>query len=279
MCRGPVCEQFLACRDFRRSHFKVRALLKMPGNTLNAADLDSIKEVMLTMKSEFLCGQSPMAFSDRRAFAMLFLAVLVAGKVHGAEIRWSGYGNAHIMDMFDQPRFSDTPGGVPAGGKLKQDLNEAFGQLREFSLFLDVPLSEELLASAEIEFGDNGTAATLTYAYMTYQATDWLKIKAGKILVPFLRYNEQKPNFLQNLMSQPFTAWQLAPVNGIPMTFKGFGWSDVGVQVGLQSTRDFGAFELKLAAINGLGSDDPNALDANYVFFADGTPPQVLVMD
>ena len=166
----------------------------------------------------------------------------------------SGYGNMHYMDHDGVPRFVG-----------QKDLNNSFFQIREFSLFLDFAITDAVLASTELEAGDNGSRYTSNYAYVDVQASENLSLRAGKILVPFLSYNENKPNFKQNLMSQPFTAWNLAPVNGVAVDFHGFGWSDAGVMVnGNTLLGDVGILDLKLAVINGLGSDS-NVLDANMV--------------
>ena len=82
---------------------------------------------------------------------------------------------------------------------------------------------------------------------------------------PFLSYNENKPNFKQHLMSQPYTAWNLAPVNGIAIDFRGFGWSNAGVAGNWHRLMgEWGLKDLKLAVINGLGSDS-HLLDDNTV--------------
>lgn len=166
----------------------------------------------------------------------------------------SGYGNMHYMDHSGMPRFV-----------AQKDLNNGFFQLREFSLFMDFAITDAVLASMELEAGDNGNRYTANYAYVEAQATENLSFRVGKILVPFLSYNENKPNFRQNLMSQPFTAWNLAPVNGVAIDFRGFGWSDAGVVInGNTLLGDVGLLNLKVAVINGLGSDS-NVLDANTV--------------
>ncbi len=204
----------------------------------------------------------------------LALVVMLGARARGAEISWGGYGNMHWMDMEGMPLFLDA-----VGGSAEPDLNSPFIQLREFSIFLEAPLSERLVASAEIEAGDNGGRFTLNYGYVEIMAAEWLEWKAGKILVPFLAYNERKANQYQSLMSQPFTAWQLAPVSGRAMDTHGLGWSDIGFQVDMKSRRDAGVLDFKLAVINGLGSDDPNALDANYAYFEDGMPGEVRPRD
>ncbi len=206
--------------------------------------------------------------------AAVLALVAMLGTRARAEITWGGYGNMHWMDMEGMPLFLDA-----VGGSAEPDLNNPLFQLREFSIFLEAPLSERLVASAEIEVGDNGNTFTLNYGYVEIMAAEWLELKAGKILVPFLAYNERKANQYQSLMSHPFTAWQLAPVTGRPMETHGLGWSDIGFQVDIKSQRDAGVLDLKLAVINGLGSDDPNALDANYVYFSDGMPGEVRPRD
>ena len=138
----------------------------------------------------------------------------------------------------------------------EKDPNQGFLQLREFSLFMDFAISEELTVSTEIEAADNGNRFTANYAYLDFQATDNLSFRVGKILVPFLSYNENKPSYKQFLMSQPFTAWQLAPVNATPIDVHAFGWSDAGATVNwFYDFEDVGILDIKFSAINGLGSD------------------------
>ncbi len=189
---------------------------------------------------------------------VLFLCAFLVGTAAVAtaqeKLHISGYGNMHYMDHNGLPNQVG-----------KKSLNNGFIQLREFSLFLDFTITDAILASAEIEMGDNGTRYTANYAYVDIQSTETLSFRIGKILVPFLSYNENKPNFRQTLMSQPFTAWNLAPVNGIALKFHGFGWSDAGAVVNWNSLLgDVGILDFKLAVINGLGSDS-NVLDANTI--------------
>lgn len=207
--------------------------------------------------------------------AVFALVAMLGARARGAEVNWGGYGNLHWMDMEGMPLFLD----APVGGSAEPDLNNPTIQLREFTIFLESPLSERLVASAEIEAGDNGDTFSLNYGYVEILAADWLEFKAGKILVPFLAYNERKANHYQSLMSQPFTAWQFAPVTGNPWEAHGLGWSDVGFQVAFKSSIAAGNLELKLAVINGLGSDDPNVLDANFLYFEDGMPGEVRPRD
>ena len=185
--------------------------------------------------------------------SLLSGAISTAGEAQD-NIRISGYGNMHYMDHDGTAALVGQP-----------PLDNGFFQLREFSLFVDAAITETVVASTEIEAGDNGTVYTANYAYVDVQATPNLSVRAGKVLVPFLSYNENKPNFRQNLMSQPFTAWNLAPVVSVPIDFSGFGWSDAGVVANWTSEiGDWGLFDVKLAVINGLGSDS-DVLDDNVV--------------
>lgn len=189
----------------------------------------------------------------------------------------SGYVNAHYMI------HDGTPNQLNPGKSLDKPL----WQIREASLFADAILSDNLLFSTELETSydfssqdasgrDDRFEALFNYFYFDYDiasAADWdtdnygnLSVRAGRILVPFLSYNENKPNFKQNLMSQPFTAWQLAPVNNVAAGFKQFGWTDVGATVGWNyAIKDAGLLDVKLTAMNGLKSDDPGVLDANHL--------------
>ncbi len=177
----------------------------------------------------------------------------------------SGYGNAHFMDMDGMPRFVD-----------EDDPNDGTVQLREFSLFIDANIAEGVIASTEIEAGHNGTQYTSNYAYIDLDISaiinSWdgeqfgnLSFRAGKILVPFLSYNENKPNFKQYLMSTPFTAQNFAPVNPVGADFHGSGWSDVGLMLNWNyELGELAIVDLKVAGINGLGSDS-EVLDDNTV--------------
>ena len=184
------------------------------------------------------------------------ILVLAASALRAQDERFqiSGYGNVHYMDHDGLPRLV----GV-------KDPNNLFFQLREFSLFMDFNVTDELLVSTELEAGDNGTVYTANYAYLDYRPRENLNFRIGKILVPFLSYNENKPNYKQYLMSQPFTAWQLAPVNGTPLVVHGFGWSDAGAMVGwFHEFEGHGILDVKASVINGIGSDS-NVLDDNTI--------------
>ena len=192
----------------------------------------------------------------RLSMLVLGLFLLGTATVGNAQskIHISGYGNVHYMDHDGMPVFVG-----------KKNMNNGFFQIREFSLFFDIAITDKIIASTELEASNNGNAYTANYAYVDIQATDNLTFRAGKILVPFLSYNENKPNFKQNLMSQPFTAWNIAPVNPLALGFHGFGWSDAGAMVNWHTVLgEAGLFDLKFSLINGLGSDS-NVLDDNTV--------------
>jgi len=179
----------------------------------------------------------------------------------------SGYVNAHYMNHDGLPKF------------VGKDANRPLWQLREFSLFADLTLTDYLLFSTELEITydfseqnvsgrDRRLEALFNYYYADFDiasAFDWdtdrfgnLGLRAGRILVPFNSYNENKPNFKQNLMSQPFTAWQLVPVHNIPIEFKQFGWTDLGATLNWSyEFENAGIFDFKLSVVNGLGSDGP----------------------
>ena len=190
--------------------------------------------------------------------ALLWLGMFSVGMPASAgaqgNVRISGYGNFHYMNHDGTASFVGRP-----------ELDDGFFQIREFSLFFDFAITEAIVASTEIEAGDNGATYTANYAYVDIQATPSLSLRVGKILVPFLSYNENKPSFRQNLMSQPFTAWNLAPVNAVAVDFSGFGWSDAGAIVDWSSEiGEWGLFDVKFAVMNGLGSSS-EVLDANTV--------------
>ncbi len=179
-------------------------------------------------------------------------------------INLSGYINAHYMKHDGLPRFR---------GK---DLNEPIIQVREASIFADILLGDYVVFSTELEmsydFSDEDTTgrdesfkSSLNYYYFDFDIAsvfEWevdeqggLNLRFGRILVPFLQTNENKPNFKQNLMSQPFTAWQFAPVNNVASSFDQFGWTDMGLMINWFREMDAGTISVKASAINGLGVD------------------------
>jgi hypothetical protein len=178
-------------------------------------------------------------------------------------INISGYGNTHFMTMDGMPRR--------ASGS---DINDATVQLREFSLFVDANVAEGVIASVELEAGDNGNNYSANYAYAdidistmlhSWDSDDFgnLSFRIGKILVPFLSYNENKVSFKQNLMSAPFTAQNFAPVIPFNDNFHGAGWADVGAMLNWNYiVGELGIVDLKAAIFNGLNSDT-DVLDDN----------------
>jgi len=186
----------------------------------------------------------------------------------------SGYINGHYMNHNGTPKL------------VGKDLDKPLFQMREASIFADFSLMDNLLFSTELEtsydFSSKSTSgrddrfeALFNYYYFDYDVAssfDWdtdkygsLSVRGGRILVPFLAYNENKPNFKQYLMSQPFTAQQLSPVNNAAISFQQYGWTDIGASVNwTYAFEDAGLFDLKLSIINGLGSES-DALDANSV--------------
>ncbi|NKB23214.1 MAG: hypothetical protein GKR87_02260 [Kiritimatiellae bacterium] len=187
------------------------------------------------------------------------------------QVHISGYGNAHAMDHSGLPKLVG-----------KDDLDDLFFQLREFSLFFDLEVAEGIIASLEMEAGDNASIFTPNYAYVDFDLPllheAWnedllggLSLRVGKFLVPFLSYNENKPNFKQHLMSQPFTAWQIVPVIPSPPDFEGLGWTDVGGMINWNRLLgSFGVLDVKYSIINGIRSDS-EVLDDNTVVLDAGT--------
>jgi len=212
--------------------------------------------------------------------------IMVAGASSGfaaEKFHISGYGNAHYMDPSGMPSLLE----VDDATQTAENPNDGIMQMREFSLFFDFIVSDGVIASVEMEAGNNGTALTPNYAYVEIdvpEITDaWdadelggLSLRIGRILVPFLSYNENKPNFRQNLMSQPFTAWNLAPVIPSPPNFVGLGWSDTGGMVNWnREVGDVAFVDLKLAVINGLQNDGPVLDSATMRLNAGGMTPIV----
>jgi len=209
---------------------------------------------------------------------ILSIAMVGTAQICSAEEKFqiSGYGNAHMMKHDGLPKLLD-----PTSGLAKDDPNDAFIQIREFSLFFDFPVAEGILASVEIEAGNDASTLTPNYAYVELDvptvfgilqtdSVSGLTFRVGKILVPFLSYNENKPNFRQNLMSQPFTAWNISPVVGSPPDFVGLGWSDTGAIVDwFHEVGNAGIVDIKLAVINGIQSDSA-VLDDNAIQLSTG---------
>lgn len=158
----------------------------------------------------------------------------------------------HYMNHNGMPQFVNAA-----------DLNNGFFQIREFSLFFDFAITDAIFASTELEAGDNGHRYVANYAYVDIEVFENFSFRVGKVLVPFLSYNENKPNFKQNLMSQPFTVWNVVPVNGIAQQFHGFGWGDAGVTLnGHTALGEAGMLDVKFSVINGIESES-NVLDGN----------------
>jgi hypothetical protein len=170
---------------------------------------------------------------------------------------------------------SGMPNLVTDDSKL-ENLNQGFWQLREASFFIDVTLTDAVTLSSEVAFADDFKHIDANYLYadiaMHELLPSWdedefgqLTIRGGKFLVPFLSYNENKPNFKQYLMSQPFTAWNMAPVIGTPIRPHSFGWSDIGMMVNwARPVSDLGLMDFKVAMITGIQSST-DVLDDNTV--------------
>jgi len=203
----------------------------------------------------------------------------ISKKTNG-RLNLSGYFNGHYMNHNGTANLQDSKINV-IGGHV-ENLDEPLMQLREFSLFADVLLTDNLIFSSEVELGDSGRKLRGNYAYLDFDLssqfdTDTDKygnftVRAGKVLVPFLSYNENKPNFRQNLMSQPFTALNISPVNPVPIGYEGFGWSDFGATLNWNKfVGETGIVGLKVTAMNGLRSSGSNDVyDANSITLQGG---------
>lgn len=222
--------------------------------------------IMLCINVQAHAEMDPMAVVERFA-----KHVSDATNQH---VNISGYVNAHYMNHDGVPKL------------VNKDLDKPLFQIREASIFTDITLTDSLLISSELEMSydfsskhnsgrDDRFEILFNYYYLDIDlsnALDWdtdvtgnLSIRAGRILVPFLHYNENKPNFRQNLMSQPFTAWQLAPVNNVAIDYQQFGWSDTGFTINWNyAIGDMGILDVKFSVINGLGNESA-VLDSNTV--------------
>jgi len=188
-------------------------------------------------------------------------------------VNLSGYINAHYMKHEDMPVF------------VNRDPNEVLLQIREASIFADISVTDNVLFSTELEasydFSDKNASGrderfkgVLNYYYFDFDVgtmRDWdldgmgsLNVRIGRFLVPFLQYNENKPNFKQSLMSQPFTAWQVVPSNNAAIDFEQYGWSDFGFMFDWSKEFGPGIFNIKGSIINGLGVDG-DVLDTSEV--------------
>lgn len=207
--------------------------------------------------------------NDNPTGALEWLANSIDDRLH-----LSGYLNFHVMQHDGAPVL------------VGKNINNPLIQLREASLFVDFEVSEAVLLSTEFEFSydfsdkmDSGQvdAANLTtnYAYLDIDLGSRIKgfddseqtmnIRIGKILVPFLSYNEHKPNFEQELMSPPFTAMNVVPSITNPLTFGGYGWTDWGVTLNWNVVAPTGGiFDIKATAITGIGASG-DVLDGNTV--------------
>lgn len=178
----------------------------------------------------------------------------------------SGYINGHYMHRKGMPEFV---------GRDSGDL----WQIREASLFADYEITPNLLFSTEFEMSydisstnrsgrDNKFEGLFNFYYLDWDVASSfdmdmdrygsLELRAGRILVPFLSYNENKVNFRQNLMSAPFTAQHIVPVNTLPDSFQQYGWTELGATLNWSyDFEDAGIFDLKTSLINGLSTDGP----------------------
>ena len=216
--------------------------------------------------------------------AFLALVCTTNRKVRAIDIQEqlniSGYGNWHAMDHSGVQKLVG-----------RDNINDLFYQLREFSLFFDFDVTEGVIASLELEAGRNGSRVTPNYGYVEFDVPTFYEcwdeekygtfnVRVGRILVPFLWYNENKPNYRQILMSPPFTAQNFAPVIPLPDDFFGLGWTDSGVMADwTKEVKELdGFFNLKIAVIDGLGSDS-NVLDSNFVQLEGGPQPFVRPRD
>ncbi len=204
-------------------------------------------------------------FLKRALWGMAGTAFLCTSLLAQGNLNISGYGNAHVMGVSGMPETVE-----------QNSLRNTTMQIREFTLYFDFTITDRIIASVELESGRNAKIYESNYAYIEAEATDNLKLRIGKLLVPFLYYNENKPNFKQYLMSQPFTAWNFAPVIGAPVETHGYGWSDVGVMLEWYGEMgESGLFSIKTAVINGISSEN-NALDAGTIQLADGAMQPVV---
>ena len=185
----------------------------------------------------------------------------------------SGYTNGHYMIHKGAPDF------------VGKTIDKPLFQIREASLFADVTVTDNVLFSTELEasydFSSKNSSgredefeAVFNYYYFDVDVAsqlDWdtdtyggLSFRAGRVLVPFLSYNENKPNFKQSLMSQPFTAFNIVPVNNAPASFQQYGWTDTGASINWNKViEDSGLLDVKFTVVNGLSSN-VDVLDANY---------------
>lgn len=131
-------------------------------------------------------------------FGALLASCLFASAAQAATIEWNGFGSAYYgQALTDEVR----PGNLRKG-------QAEFGRLSKVGLNLSSQLSEDFDVAAQFVAGGSGFAGipesewdmTVNWAFLTYKATDTLRIKAGRQLFP----NWLAAEFIEVGYLQPF---------------------------------------------------------------------------
>lgn len=188
--------------------------------------------------------------TSQEKFSEQTLNLLERVKIGGyGSLRFEGNSLDKLENTFTFRRFVLTTDAKIAP-RLRFYLELEYERFRLLELERSAAREEGGLAVEEAIEGTNGSEIAVEQAWLQYDLTDWLGLKAGGILVPLGRFNLRHDDNLWNLPRRPLVD------RGVPVLPVQSAWDELGVGfVGKTSLGAEGALDYQLYVLNGVALD------------------------
>jgi len=174
-----------------------------------------------------------------------------------SDFKLGGYGSTRF-EANDLNKFSDSftfrrfvlTGDATIGERLRSYVELEFERLTELEVERRQPVEAGLRGFSQSIEGSSGSEISLEQAWMQFTLADWLRFRAGMILVPLGRFNI---NHDDNRWDLPRRSLVDRGVSVLPVKS---AWSEVGMGfTGDIPTERFGKFSYQVYVMNGVTLD------------------------
>lgn len=188
--------------------------------------------------------------TSQEKFSEQTLSLLERVKLGGyGSLRFEGNSLEKLENTFTFRRFVLTTDAKIAP-RLRFYLELEYERFRKLELERSAAREEGGLAVEEAIEGTDGSEIAVEQAWLQYDLTDWLGLKAGGILVPLGRFNLHHDDNQWNLPRRSLVD------RGVPVLPSTSAWDELGVGfVGKTSIGVEGALDYQLYVLNGVSLD------------------------
>jgi len=158
-----------------------------------------------------------------RQLVLPFAAALLATSVQAADVRWSGYGTfgaGQVLD--DDARYDANP--ILIDGDLEDKVS--YSVLSQIGLQADVSLGDGLSATVQIKAtGSENWEADVSWAYLTYDLSNNVKVQAGRKLLPIYNYTDSiDVGYTYHWIRPPADVYSVAAIayDGVNISYQDF---------------------------------------------------------